>query len=85
MKLQDRILTLTTGKQLSANDYEGLMSLATEMQKCMTTLGEIGYQSDLKSTQTNGRSVKYVKTLILLLNVKFSRKRQLKSKTSFKN
>ena len=40
---RSHIDSLTTGKQLSANDYDGLVFLVTEMQKCITTLGEIGY------------------------------------------
>ena len=34
---------LANGKQLNATDYDGLTSLATDMQKCHTTLTEIGF------------------------------------------
>ena len=39
-------------KQLAASNYDGLMTLSTDMQKCYTTLNEIGYMSDINSTQT---------------------------------
>ena len=43
---------LTSGKQLSASDYHGLTTLASDMQKCYTTLYEIGFLSNINSTQT---------------------------------
>ena len=49
---RSHIDSLTAGKQLGAKNCDWLMSFATEMQKCMTTLDEIGYQYDLNSTQT---------------------------------
>ena len=43
---------LTSGKQLATSDYDGLTTLATDMQNCYTTLNEIGFVSDINSTQT---------------------------------
>ena len=60
---------LTSGIQLAASDYDGLTNLATDMQKCYTTLNEIGFVSDINSTHT----VRYNATLADQLASKMGR------------
>ena len=43
--------SLTKGPTIAGTDYDGIIKLAKEMQKCQTTLNEIKFQSDLNSTQ----------------------------------
>ena len=44
--------SLTRGPAIAANDYEGIIELAREMQRCQLTLTQIKYVSDLQSSQT---------------------------------
>ena len=44
--------SLTKGAQIAATDYEGLIQLSEDMRKCLSTLREIGYMSDVDSTST---------------------------------
>ena len=44
--------SLTRGPAIATNDYEGIIELAREMQRCQLTLTQIKYVSDLQSSQT---------------------------------
>ena len=44
--------SLTKGPAIAANDYEAIIDLAREMQRCRLTLTQINYMSDLQSSQT---------------------------------
>ena len=49
---EDYLQLLTEGPQVKAGDYQGLAAIVTQMEKCALNLHEIGFHSEIESSDT---------------------------------